>query len=1254
MTYQPGFPNAPQQYDWGNESQFRAMIRRAFAEVSSPSVLEGSVQELYDGVFGDTLIHDGDQFVASTQFLVDMQFNAKIQFFDITNTQQVLNEIFQEDATTSQGFGGGGSGTGVIAQTTSGKLIRRGDKDFLSTPGDEWDATEWSGFGGATLSVEGTGKLQIGGSETDEWHGGIFTPLAARAKQHIQAIVFFGTGGTSESYLGVSALATSSGGTPSMDGFASVKQAGAGSSNNRFSLVEVSAGATGTLKEIENAVDQSPGTGWQQTGFNDHSPASEASRVFVGYCGPNDLLGDGQTELDLSSPSTGQVAFVKGKAGSAGLARMTKMFVSADRYVSVQNLPTGYKAKLYDSGDTLLASATESGGTATVDVADVWCEDIAYLRVDNASDVEQARYAIVNEVMYGGTVYDYNLTTLPSGSVRETAAGVKKAFMDFSQYTVSSGLPSDWKYIGSGGSPVFAIANDPSEGNYLKVTGQGFNEQAVLYQPWDGQCGREVEMLARVWVNAAVANRRIGGPGFLIWGTDSTDLNGMAGGVYMRATDDFESTVVEYVNGAGVVPNSADLQEAEQTGVWMWIRWRRDNYNTTPIPDAADTLVKAWYGTLDDEPAGWDSTLTSDPQGIEVPASGIGWFLADLAYSGEQRIAYLSWSSDPADPPDEPAPIPSDADWLTIQNPVDDETRLQIKARTAAFTDPVAAAVSLVRENSSQDRMTLLFRSDGVADEYQMHFEKTGAATYLPFYVRWDTTDALELLSPDDAGGPSWNFQVQAAFADQILLITGGAATPSWSFTAAPTTGMYLDGGGQLGVSIAGITHARFDDSAPFLQVIGDGSNEILRLDSQLTTGSPYLSFAQASTVRGSVGFDDTRNSTWISSDYGPVDFYAGSAGVFHLVVKVNYSVPHVHIDGRTGQDEILRLDHGDVAGNPELTFYQQGTLRSLIRHLDTGDNFDVTSNYGAIRIRAGTAGTPTTRLTIRDSGPQILISAGANEALRINHSSLTGSPYISLYQDGTRRSYIQHLDSGDSLLLVSEYGTIALRPGTAGTPGERILVSDTTPHLHIKGKTGIDEMVRIDHGDAAGDPFVGIYQSGTYRGGWGYVDDHGGVGVDEQWFGPATTTGYLTLYAGSAYARLRDGTPVFQIRGTTGDTRLLDLISADVAGDVRLSFFQTTTSRGYIEWNDTAGDLLIKAEEASSRINLDAPSGVHVLAAIEIDGDLDHDGTNIGFFGTAPTTQQTITGSRGGNAALASLLTGLANYGAIVDSTTA
>jgi hypothetical protein len=55
-----------------------------------------------------------------------------------------------------------------------------------------------------------------------------------------------------------------------------------------------------------------------------------------------------------------------------------------------------------------------------------------------------------------------------------------------------------------------------------------------------------------------------------------------------------------------------------------------------------------------------------------------------------------------------------------------------------------------------------------------------------------------------------------------------------------------------------------------------------------------------------------------------------------------------------------------------------------------------------------------------------------------------------------------------------------------------------------------------------------------------------------------------------------------------------------------------------------------------------------------EINGDLNHDGSNVGFYGTAPAGKPTVTGSRGANAALESLLTGLASLGLITDSSTA
>ncbi len=65
------------------------------------------------------------------------------------------------------------------------------------------------------------------------------------------------------------------------------------------------------------------------------------------------------------------------------------------------------------------------------------------------------------------------------------------------------------------------------------------------------------------------------------------------------------------------------------------------------------------------------------------------------------------------------------------------------------------------------------------------------------------------------------------------------------------------------------------------------------------------------------------------------------------------------------------------------------------------------------------------------------------------------------------------------------------------------------------------------------------------------------------------------------------------------------------------------------------------------------SPWGPVVLDATmsTLPGALFHTGSTAGFFGATPTTKPAVTGSRGGNAALASLLTQLANLGLIVDS---
>ena len=94
----------------------------------------------------------------------------------------------------------------------------------------------------------------------------------------------------------------------------------------------------------------------------------------------------------------------------------------------------------------------------------------------------------------------------------------------------------------------------------------------------------------------------------------------------------------------------------------------------------------------------------------------------------------------------------------------------------------------------------------------------------------------------------------------------------------------------------------------------------------------------------------------------------------------------------------------------------------------------------------------------------------GSGEILRIDEASATGSPFMTFFQNGTRRSLIQHLDSGDLLSLVSEYGGIRMMTGTSGTEVERmridasgsvgIGVTDPAVELEVGGSTNTQILI--------------------------------------------------------------------------------------------------------------------------------------------------------------------------------------------------
>ncbi len=157
---------------------------------------------------------------------------------------------------------------------------------------------------------------------------------------------------------------------------------------------------------------------------------------------------------------------------------------------------------------------------------------------------------------------------------------------------------------------------------------------------------------------------------------------------------------------------------------------------------------------------------------------------------------------------------------------------------------------------------------------------------------------------------------------------------------------------------------------------------------------------------------------------------------------------------------------------------------------------------------------------------------------------------------------------------------------------------------------------------------------------------------------GEGAVTGGVDIYAGSTtlVCKFDDGliAPQKSIEFAAALTNT-SITQTAPASDVAPSnlLVQAQGAYGSATVNKTGATLILKGGQRVSNGN---DGGVKLVTGnndtvFEIDA---LGGNRIGFFATSPAAKQDVTGSRGGNAALASLLTALATYGFITNSSTA
>lgn len=155
------------------------------------------------------------------------------------------------------------------------------------------------------------------------------------------------------------------------------------------------------------------------------------------------------------------------------------------------------------------------------------------------------------------------------------------------------------------------------------------------------------------------------------------------------------------------------------------------------------------------------------------------------------------------------------------------------------------------------------------------------------------------------------------------------------------------------------------------------------------------------------------------------------------------------------------------------------------------------------------------------------------------------------------------------------------------------------------------------------------------------------------------------TLIVGAATAPV--GSELLLVKGGIQAEGLVTITSGgeDVTGNILLRsgklVVDGTTFSGAEKFRVVSGSSRLEGQLVVTTGGINVTGGANIANGITTSGDFVQSSGNfslpnasLGFFGSAPNTKQTVTGSRGGNAALQSLLSALANYGLVVDSSSA
>lgn len=464
------------------------------------------------------------------------------------------------------------------------------------------------------------------------------------------------------------------------------------------------------------------------------------------------------------------------------------------------------------------------------------------------------------------------------------------------------------------------------------------------------------------------------------------------------------------------------------------------------------------------------------------------------------------------------------------------------------------------------------------------------------------------------------------------------------------------------------VNHVSFSSATEFAHTIRNLSTGGHLSVKRSTDGANLLSVLDSGTTVNAL----TVTGGLISSGDLTLD---GRLIMAQAVSKIVGGVTSLSIRDHTDSaDNLLVTDVGAVTARTALTIAAgplamgeaasrlvPGATSFSVRNNANGADNLLISNAGAVTVRAGltvTAG----GLTVTAGGATV--TAGD---LAVTAGKLTMAASASQLVPGATSFSVRNNANNADNLLISDAGVVTARAGLTVTAGNLAVSSGTitasstvqgtrlistvaigTAPLTVTSTTVVPNLnASFLEGHPAADFLTGL--SGAVLTDGSSQTKSGALTIQ----GTFSTEGNTTLGNASADALTVNAT------GTYNNVSVIAATGFQASsGFIRMENNTAIKARN----NAHGGDIDLVKTDASDNLIVGGTSNIATLfvvsnGATEIWGGsssrIKCDGTGLSFFAGSTAGKQTVTGSKGANAALTSLLTALATYGLITDSST-